>query len=81
MQLHKYQPKITPENTSRISEIPNSVLNVSVFLDLNQLEEIDTIFASSHKILYIISDDSTPSCLHPLRDDKKRFHVIVTLSK
>lgn len=79
--MPKYQPRITPENTERISEIPKSVLDVSVFLDLSQLEEIDTVFSSSHKILYIVSDDSTTNCLHPLRDSKGRFRVIVTLSK
>ena len=77
--MPKYQPKITPENTVRISEIPNSVLKVSVYLDLSQLKEIETLFASSHKIIYIVSDGSTNSCLHPLRDSRNRFHVIVTL--
>lgn len=77
----KYQPRITPKNIVRISEVPDSVLNVSVFLDLTQLEEIDTIFSSSHKIIYIVDDKSTSGCLHPLRDDKKRFKVIVTFGK
>ena len=77
----KYQPKITPENSVRISEIPDSVLNVSAWLSLSQLEEIDTIFSSSHKILYVISNESTKNSLKPLRDKRKNFKVIVTLSK
>ena len=79
--LPKYQPSITPENTVRISEIPESVLHVSVWLSLSQLEEIETIFSSSHRIIYLVEDDSTSDCLHPLRDSRKRFHVIVTLTK
>ena len=79
--LPKYQPKITPENTVRISEIPDSVKSVSVWLSLSQLEEIDTLFYLSHKIIYIVEDYSTSGCLHPLRDNKKRFKVIVTLGK
>ena len=79
--MSKYQPKITPKNSVRISEIPDSVLNVSAWLSLSQLEEIDTIFSSSHKILYVISDESTNNCIMPLRDERKNFKVIVTLTK
>lgn len=77
----KYQPKITPLNSARISEIPNSVLNVSAWLSIAQLEEIDTIFSSSHKILYVVSNDSTKNRLIPIRDERKNFKVIVTLTK
>ena len=79
--MPKYQPKIKPENTVRISEIPDSVLNVSVWLSLTQLEEIETLFCSSHTILYVVDNKSTSGCLHPLRDEKKRFKVIITLGK
>ena len=77
----KYQPRICPKNSVRISEIPESVLEVSAMLSLAQLEEIETIFSSSHRILYVISDDSTSNKLIPIRDDKKNFKVIVTLTK
>lgn len=79
--LNKYQPKISEKNSVRLCEIPNSVLDVSVWLDLKQLELFDTFFSSSYKILYVISNNSSKSRLHPVRDENKRFLVIITLAK
>ena len=79
--MSKYELRITPANSARISEIPKSVLHVSAWLSLPQLEEIDTIFSSSHRILYVISDESTKGRLIPIRDERKNFQVIVTLTK
>ena len=75
----KFQPKISPENSGKISFLPKSFLEVGKY---RSLEELTLIADDPTKaIFYVLSDSSSNGRLIPLRDSKKGKFLTIVLSR
>lgn len=76
----KFQPNISASNSMKLSQIPNSVLDLVIYRSLENLEA--TVRSNPElKIIYIVHDNSTSSCLKPIRDENRAFLTLLLLKE
>ena len=75
----KFQPRISTENSGKLSNLPKSFLEVGKY---RSLEELTLITDDPTKaIFYVLSEESTDGKLIPLRDGKKGKFLTIILSR
>lgn len=75
----KFQPRISSENSGKMSTLPKSFLEVGKF---RSLEELTLLSDDPTKaIFYVLSEESSEGKLIPLRDGKKGKFLTIILSK
>ena len=79
MGQRKFQPKISPGNSGKISKLPSSFLGVAEFRTLEELSHI--LEDPDKEIFYVLSDDSSEGKLIPLRNSEKGEFLTIVLSR
>ena len=76
----KFQPRISTDNSWNIIEIPQSVLKLGIYRNLESLESLSKNNPEL-QIFYVVTADSTKCSLKPIRDDKGGFFTILLLKE
>ncbi len=73
--VRKYQVRISPENSIKIEKVPSSVQRQIMYYSATEIQAIEK--TGIFEMCFILKDSSTEEELIPLRDQTRRFAILL----